>query len=107
MFKTTIILLFWNHKWLNIILIQNLVPGIECFMRKIITFLVSLQILKTAKHLIKALPGDFPGGPVDKTPQGASNAGGLGSIPGQGTISHMHAETKSSHATTKEPTCCN
>ena len=31
------------------------------------------------------------------------NAGGLGSIPGQGTRSHMHAATKSSHASTKEP----
>ena len=31
------------------------------------------------------------------------NAGGLGLIPGQGTRSHMHAATKSSHATTKEP----
>ena len=31
------------------------------------------------------------------------NAGGPGSIPGQGTRSHMHAVTKSSHATTKEP----
>ena len=33
----------------------------------------------------------------------APNAGGMGSIPGQGTRSHMHAATKSSHATTKEP----
>ena len=32
----------------------------------------------------------------------ASNTGGLGSIPGQGTRSHMHATTKSLHATTKE-----
>ncbi|TEA37693.1 hypothetical protein DBR06_SOUSAS9210008, partial [Sousa chinensis] len=32
----------------------------------------------------------------------APNAGGPGSIPGQGTRSHMHATTKSSHATTKE-----
>ena len=31
------------------------------------------------------------------------NAGGLGSIPGQGTRSHMRAATKSVHATTKEP----
>ena len=31
------------------------------------------------------------------------NAGGLGSVPGPGTRSHMHAATKSSHATTKEP----
>ena len=31
------------------------------------------------------------------------NAGGPGSIPGQGTRSHMRAATKSSHATTKEP----
>ena len=29
------------------------------------------------------------------------NAGGLGSIPGQGTRSHMHAATKSLHAATK------
>ena len=31
------------------------------------------------------------------------SAGGLGSIPGQGTRSHLHATTKSLHATTKEP----
>ena len=30
-----------------------------------------------------------------------SNAGDAGSIPGQGTRSHMHAATKSSHAATK------
>ena len=30
------------------------------------------------------------------------SAGGLGSIPGQETRSHMHAAAKSSHATTKE-----
>ncbi|TEA24051.1 hypothetical protein DBR06_SOUSAS13910010, partial [Sousa chinensis] len=34
------------------------------------------------------------------------NAGGWGSIPGQGTRSHMHTTNKSSHAATKEPTCC-
>ena len=37
----------------------------------------------------------------------APNAGVPGSIPGQGTRSHMHAATKSSHATTEEPACCN
>ena len=37
----------------------------------------------------------------------ARNAGGPGSIAGQGTISHMHAATRSSQATTKEPTCRN
>ena len=37
----------------------------------------------------------------------APNAGGLGSTPGQGTRSHMHTATKSSHATTKEPACRN
>ena len=31
----------------------------------------------------------------------APNAGGPGSIPAQGTRSHMHAITKSSHAATK------
>ena len=34
-------------------------------------------------------------------------AGGLGSIPGQGTRSYMHEATKSSHSATKEPTGCN
>ena len=48
---------------------------------------------------------DFPGGTVVKNPP--SNAGDTGSIPGQGTRSHMHAATKSSHATTKEPIGCN
>ena len=33
----------------------------------------------------------------------APSAAGLGLIPGQGTRSHMHAATKSSHARTKEP----
>ena len=44
----------------------------------------------------------------------APNAGGLGSIPGQGTRTHMHAAAKSSHAATKksacrneDPMCCN
>ncbi|TEA36681.1 hypothetical protein DBR06_SOUSAS310086, partial [Sousa chinensis] len=37
----------------------------------------------------------------------APNAGGPGLISGQGTRSHMCATTKSSHATTKEPTCLN
>ena len=37
----------------------------------------------------------------------APNAGGPGSIPGQRTRSHMHAATKSSHATTKGPVCRN
>ena len=36
--------------------------------------------------------GDFPGGPVGKTPH--SQCRGPGSIPGQGTRSHMHAATK-------------
>ncbi|TEA33564.1 hypothetical protein DBR06_SOUSAS3910124, partial [Sousa chinensis] len=35
----------------------------------------------------------------------ASNAGSPGSIPGQGTRSHVHAITKSLHATTKELMC--
>ena len=37
----------------------------------------------------------------------APNAGGLGSIPHQGTGSHMRAVTGSSHATTKEPMSLN
>ena len=45
-----------------------------------------------------SVSGDFPGGPVAKTPR--SHAGGPGSIPGQGTRSLM-PQLKSSHATTK------
>ena len=41
--------------------------------------------------------GDFPGGPVGIR---APNAGGLGSIPSQGTRSRIHAATKKS-------ACCN
>ena len=37
----------------------------------------------------------------------APNAGGLGSISGRGTRSHMHATTKGVYAATKEPACCN
>ncbi|TEA31938.1 hypothetical protein DBR06_SOUSAS8310193, partial [Sousa chinensis] len=37
----------------------------------------------------------------------APNAGGPGSIPGQGTRSHMHATTRSPHAATKKSTCRN
>ena len=37
----------------------------------------------------------------------APNAGGPGLIPGQETISHMHAATKSSPASTKKPSCRN
>ena len=37
----------------------------------------------------------------------APSAGGLGLIPGQRIRSHMHATTKSLHATTKEAACCN
>ncbi|TEA30369.1 hypothetical protein DBR06_SOUSAS27510007, partial [Sousa chinensis] len=37
----------------------------------------------------------------------APSAGGPGLIPGQGNRSHVHATTKSSHATAKEPTSCN
>ncbi|TEA39679.1 hypothetical protein DBR06_SOUSAS3410146, partial [Sousa chinensis] len=36
----------------------------------------------------------------------APNAGGLGSIPGQGTRSHV-PQLKLLHAATKYPTCCN
>ena len=58
-----------------------------------------------AQLRINLKKGDFPGGAVDKTL--CSQCRGPGSIPGRGTRSHMHAATKSSHATTKEPTSCN
>ena len=37
----------------------------------------------------------------------APNAGGPGSVPGQRTRFHIHAATKSLHATTKESACHN
>ena len=45
------------------------------------------------------------GGPVGKNLR--SQCRGPGLIPGWGTRSRMHAATKSPHATTKKPTCCN
>ena len=53
------------------------------------------------KMLIKKGCGDFPGGPVVKTP--APNAGGQGSIPGRGTRPHMHAATKDPACRNKDP----
>ena len=41
--------------------------------------------MNRAKTTSKQAGMDFPGGPVVKTP----NVGGLGSIPGQGTMYHM------------------
>ena len=49
--------------------------------------------------ILKSYRG-FPGGTVVKNPP--SNAGDVGSIPGQETRSHLHASTESLHATTKE-----
>ena len=53
------------------------------------------------KHTVKGFPG---GAVVENLP---ANARGLGSIPDQGTRSHMHAKTKSLHAATKELASCN
>ena len=45
---------------------------------------VSINKGATEIHLSRVRPGDFPGGPVVKTLP--SNAGGGGSIPGQGAM---------------------
>ena len=56
---------------------------------------------KSKLYELKKEAKDFPGDPVAKTP------GSQGSIPGQGTWSHMQA-TKSLHAVTKrDPACQN
>ena len=61
-------------------------------------------VLDSQVVTVKLTLEGLPGGAVVKTPLHGPNAGGPGSIPGQGTRSHMRAATKSSHATTKEPT---
>ena len=53
--------------------------------------------IKLVENLVKR-GTDFPGGPVVRTQ--APNAGGLGSIPGQGTRSHM-SQLKISHTAIK------
>ena len=63
--------------------------------------LTQKQWIKILKQLLNLYSRDFPGGAVVKNPP--SNAGDAGSNPGQGTRFHMHAVTKNSHATTKEP----
>ena len=49
--------------------------------------------------------GDFPGGPMAKSP--SCNAGDAGSIPGLGTRIPHAAGQLSPCATPREPTCCN
>ena len=51
----------------------------------------------------KSNGGDFPGGPGVKNPP--SNAGTVGSIPGQGTKIPYAAGQLNLPATTTEPTC--
>ena len=49
---------------------------------------MKLVYVKTSNfHCKRQRTWDFPGGPVARTP--VPNAGGLDSIPGQGTGSHM------------------
>ena len=63
---------------------------------------VSSDALKISEkfHDQKGLRGDFPGGPVVKNPP--SNAGDVGSIPGQGTKIPHAAGQLNLHATTTE-----
>ena len=55
--------------------------------------------------LEKPVSGDFPGGPVVKNPP--SNAGDMGSIPGQGTKIPHAAGQLSQRARTTELACLN
>ena len=64
-----------------------------------------IRDLNVRPDTIKLLVSDFSGGTVVKTPR--SQYRGLGSIPAQGTRSHMHAASKSSHGATKDPACHN
>ena len=50
-------------------------------------FFLPLEILSSKINSFIPSWEDFPGGPVAETP--CTNAGGLGSIPGQGTRSHI------------------
>ena len=58
--------------------------------------------LQFDKNPIKIWAGDFPGGPVDKSPP--SIAGNMGLVPGQGTmIPHAVGQLLSPQARTTEP----
>ena len=60
--------------------------------------------LQFDKNPIKIWAGDFPGGPMDKSPP--SIAGNMGLVPGQGTmIPHAVGQLLSPQARTTEPTC--
>ena len=61
-----------------------------------------IQCYTSIKSQLKKRQGDFPGGPVVKKPP--CNAGGEGSIPGQGTKIPHAAGHLSPHTTTAEPT---
>ena len=61
-------------------------------------FFLPLEILSSKINSFIPSWEDFPGGPVAETP--CTNAGGLGSIPGQGTRSHM-LQLRIPNATTK------
>ena len=68
-------------------------------------------VLSVSRYLKRHSFGDFPGGLVVRL--SAPTAGGLGSIPGQGTRSHMPQlrvytqKLKIPHAVTKDPACGN
>ena len=56
--------------------------------------------------VIKNLPANGTSLVVQWLRISAPNEGGLGSIPGHGTRSQMHAATKSLHASTKKDPAC-
>ena len=78
----------------------------------IITIFITILQMRKLRSAVESTTSktflfeDFPGGPVAKIP--CPSAGGLGSIPGQGTSSHMPQPTiLDASMKTEDPMCCN
>ena len=61
----------------------------------------NVKVILKQQQKTKTEVWDFPGGAVIKALHSQCRG------PGQGTKSHVHAATTSSHDAAKEPTCCN
>ena len=86
------------------IYIRTDISEIICFLLKYVHLLIFPGFIRDKSEILNWIIKFFQGTSLvaQWMRLQAPNAGGPGSIPGQGTRPHMHATTKSSHATTRE-----